>query len=306
MNVPRLSGVRNSDHLASVPSSRGLIGVPIWVHTLAWGGVLALVLLVIGVCHDYQGRDVWSGWAESVELQHPAYAERVHLDEVLRTRSDTWSNLAYVLVGFYALALGWHDHRRQAPCNAGYVIHAPAMSIIFGFACCFLGFGSGLFHASLTRWGQQLDVAAMYSPLVVFIAINVGRWVPRLNTGGGRAGVPTWPILAGLALVTSFLLYEYKWSMRSSVVLPTLILIVAAFAVLDRFQRRSKLSVLLMILSLAALVAARICWVMDVKGTFSGPDRWFQGHAVWHVLTALSLATIYLYDRTEAYEITPP
>jgi hypothetical protein len=300
-----VSGLNDADHPASRPSSRGLIGVPPWVHAFAWGGILVLVLLVLGVCRYYQGRDVWNGWAESLELRHPAYAERVHLDEVLRTRSDTWSNLAYVLVGFYALALGWYDLRRQASANAGYVTRTPAMSILLGAACCFLGFGSGLFHASLTRRGQQLDVAAMYSPLVVFIAINVGRWVPRLNTGGGRAGVPTWPILACLALVVSFLLYEYKWSMRSSVVLPTLILIVAAFVVADRFQRRRRLSVPLMLLSLAALVAARICWVMDVKGTFSGPDTWLQGHAVWHLLTALSLATIYLYYRTEEYEILP-
>jgi hypothetical protein len=257
------------------------------------------VLPLIGVSHYYQGRDLWNGWAESTELRHPAYAERVYLDDVLRTRSDTWSNLAYVLVGFYALALGWHDSRRQPPAKAGYVIRTPGMSILFGLACCYLGFGSGLFHASLTRWGQQLDVAAMYSPLVVAIAINVGRWVPRLNKGGGAASMPTWPILAGLALVTCFLLYEYKWSMRSSVVLPTLILIVAAFAVLDRFQRRSRLSVPMLILSVAALVAARICWVMDVAGKFGGPDTWFQGHAVWHLLTALSLAAIYLYYRNE-------
>jgi predicted membrane channel-forming protein YqfA (hemolysin III family) len=145
----------------------------------------------------------------------------------------------------------------------------------------------------------------MYSPLVVAIAINVGRWVPRLKTGGGGVGVPTWPILAGLALAASFLLYKHKWSMRSSVVLPTLILIVAAFAVVDRFQRCRKLSVPLMLLSLAVLVAARICWVLDVAGKFSGPDTWLQGHAVWHLLTALSLASIYLYYRLEAHENVP-
>jgi hypothetical protein len=39
---------------------------------------------------------------------------------------------------------------------------------------------------------------------------------------------------------------------------------------------------------------------MDVRGSFSGPDTWLQGHALWHLLTALSLATIYLYYRTEA------
>jgi len=289
----------NPDQSDSSGRTHSLIGLPPWVHASAWGGMIVLTLLVVGIIRSYQGQDVWSGWAESVELRHPAYAERVHIDDVLRTRSDTWSNLAYVLVGFYALALGWHDLRRQAPANAGYVTRTPAMSILFGLAGCYLGFGSGLFHASLTRLGQQLDVAAMYSPLVVAIAINVGRWVPRLNTAGDRAGVPTWPILAGLALITCLLLYEYKWSMRSSVVLPTLILIVAAFAVLDRFQRRSRLSVPLLLLSLAGLVAARICWVMDVKGTFSGPDTWLQGHAVWHLLTALSLATIYLYYRRE-------
>ena len=258
-----------------------------------------MTLLLIGFIHCFQGRDVWNGWTESVELRHPQYAERVYPDKVFRTRSDTWSNLAYVIVGFYALALCWHDLRRQAPAHAGYVVRTPAMSLLFGITCCCLGFGSGLFHASLARLGQQLDVAAMYSPLVVFIAINVGRWFPRLNAGDGRAGVPTWPSLGGLALVTCFLLYEYKWSMRSSVVLPTLILIIAAFAVLDRFQRRWRLSVPLLTFSLGALAAARVCWVMDVKGTFSGPDTWFQGHAVWHLLTALSLATLYLYYRTE-------
>ena len=277
-----------------------LAGLPVWIHVFAWGGLVVLTLLLVGIIRGYQGREVWNGWAESVELRHPAYAERVYVDNFFRTRADTWSNLAYVLVGFYALALGWHDLRQPAPPHAGYLIRTPAMSTLFGLACCYLGFGSGLFHASLSRLGQQLDVAAMYSPLVVAIAINVGRWIPRLNTGGGHAGVPTWPILAGLALVTCFLLYEYKWSMRSSVVLPTLILIVAAFAVLDRLQHRSRLSVPLMILSLAALVAARICWVMDVGGKLSGPDTWLQGHAVWHLLTALSLATIYLYYRTEA------
>ncbi len=289
----------NPDPSATSERVHSLIGLPLWVHTFAWGGTIVLTLLVLAIIHGYQGKEVWRGWAESAELRRPAYAERVHVDDVLRTRSDTWSNLAYVWAGFYALALGWHDLRRQPPANAGYVARTPAMSTLFGLACCYLGFGSGLFHASLTRLGQQLDVAAMYSPLVVAIAINIGRWVPRLNTPRDRPGVLTWPILAFLTLVTCFLLYSYKWSMRSSVVLPTLILIVAAFGLLDRFQRRSTLAVPLLIVSLAALVAARICWVMDVKGTFSGPDTWFQGHAVWHVLTALSLAALYLYYRTE-------
>jgi predicted membrane channel-forming protein YqfA (hemolysin III family) len=292
-------GVLGADRLASGPSSQRLTPVPPWVHAFAWGGVLALVLLFIGVSRHYQGRRVWSGWAESAELRRPAYAERVCVDDLFRTRSDTWSNLAYVLVGFYALALGWNDRRRKGPANAGYLIHTPTMSILFGLACCYLGFGSGLFHASLTRWGQQLDVAAMYAPLVVFIAINVGRWIPRPKAGRLEGGFPTTLVLVGWVLATCFLLYRYKWSMRSGVVLPALILTVAVFAIMDRFQRRRRLFVPWLIVSTLALVAARICWEMDVAGKFSGPDTWFQGHAVWHLLTAISLATMYLYYRSE-------
>ena len=276
-----------------------LTGLPIRVHAFAWGGLLALVLLLLGVSHYYQNQNVWSTWTESRELRHPGYAERIYPDEVLRTRANTWSNLAFVLVGFYALALGCHDQRREPPVEAAYLINTPAMSFLFGVACCYLGFGSGFYHASLTRWGQQLDVAAMYAPLLALIAINLGGWVPRVKIRDAQEGLPTWPILAGLVLAASFLLYQYKWSMSSAKVLPTLILTVAILSVGDQFQRRRKLSVPLMMLSTVALIAARLCSQLDVAGKFSGPDAWLQGHAVWHLFTALSLAGMYLYYRSE-------
>jgi hypothetical protein len=49
-----------------------------------------------------------------------------------------------------------------------------------------------------------------------------------------------------------------------------------------------------------ALLAARIGWVLHVAERFSSPDAWLPGHAVWHLLTALSLASIYSYYRLEA------
>jgi hypothetical protein len=254
---------------------------------------------LLGLSHHYHGQDVWRGWRESAELRHPGYAERIDLDAVFRTQANTWSNLAYVLVGLYAFALGCPDRRRSPAVEAGYLIKTPAMSILFGLTCCYLGIGSGLFHASLTRAGQQLDVAAMYSPLVVIIALNLGRWVPRVRTHEGREGIPTWPVLAGLVLVTCFLLYHYKWSMRSSVVLPTLILIVGGFALLERFRSHCKLAYRWLVLATAALIAARICWKLDVAKKFSGPDTWLQGHVLWHLLTALSLASMYLFYRSE-------
>ena len=288
-----------SADLVSRLGSRQLLSFPKWIHAGAWGGILALVLLLIGVSHYYDGRNVWSGWTEARELRRPGYAERIYPDDFLRTRANSWSNLAYVLVGFYALGLACHDRRHNPANTGGYLVSTPPMSFLFGVACCYLGFGSGLFHASLTRWGQQLDVAAMYAPLLALIAINLAGWMPRIKIRGGEGGFPTWPILAVLVLVASFLLYYYKWSMSSVKVLSNLILSVTVLSLLEEFIRRRRKTFWWLILSFATLVGARVCWELDVAKKFSGPDACLQGHAVWHLLSALSLGCLYFYYRAE-------
>ena len=272
---------------------------PAWVHVVAWGGVLALVLVLIQICHAYDGHNIWDGWTEAQEFWHQDYSERMYPADFFRTRANTWSNLIYVLVGFYALALGVHDSRRKKFGDESYLKHTPAFSFLFGTACVGLGFGSGFFHASLTRWGQHLDVAAMYSPLVVLVALNLGRWNPRVNSSAGKS-FSTWPLLAGLALATCLLLFYFKWSINTGLTLLTLILSVTGFALMDLFKPRRRRLIRWAVLASVTVVAARVCWQLDVARKFSGPDTWFQGHAVWHLLTGLSLAGIYFFYRSES------
>ena len=70
-------------------------------------------------------------------------------------------------------------------------------------------------------------------------------------------------------------------------------------ALLDRFRSSRKLDARWLAWSFAALVAAVICRQLDLAGRFTGPDAWLQGHALWHVLTSLSLGCTYLYYRSE-------
>ena len=167
---------------------------PCRIHGWVWGLCVAIVVLLMALQVAFQGRDVRAGWREGAELRRPVYAEAVHLDEVFRTRANTWSNMFYVAAGLYAIVLGVHDARRRNGTGGGYLVSTPAMSVLFGTACCYLGFGSGLFHASLSYRGQQMDVAAMYSPLVALIALNLGMWLPEVR------GRHTWPVLCALAV----------------------------------------------------------------------------------------------------------
>ena len=277
------------------------------VHAKVWFTIACIALLLAVLNRFAAGQDPWQGWAPSGDFTKPKYAESIHSTDLFRTRANTWSNLAYVVVGLYAIAMGLEDRRKtDSPAN-NYLIRTPPMSILFGVACCYLGLGSGLFHASLTRWGQQLDVGSMYAPLLSCIAINLGRYAPEhLPTNALRAkhSFPTWPILALGVIAISYLLYYYKWSMSANQVLPLHILLVSLFAIADLLPQRVRLGTGAMqfrwvLLGLCSLVAAVVCRELDVAGKFSGPDAWYQGHAIWHLLTALSLGCMYWYYRTE-------
>lgn len=174
---------------------------PGWVHAGFCVLVLASILAAWGVFAAYDGINVWDGWRESRELHKPVYAETVRVETVFRTRANTCSNLFYVWAGLYPVLLGFWDMRQaRGGRTTNYLKQTPALGILFGLMCCYLGVGSGLFHASLTRWGQHLDVAAMYSPLVALIALNIGRWVPS------KSSLLGWPTLVTLAITATGLL----------------------------------------------------------------------------------------------------
>ncbi len=269
---------------------------PCRIHLWVWGLFAAIVVALLLMQTALQGRDLWAGWREASELRKPVYAEAVHMDAVFRTRANTWSNMFYVAAGLYAVVLGVYDARRRKSPGVGYLVSTPAMSVLFGAACCYLGFASGLFHASLTYRGQQLDVAAMYSPLVALIALNIGRLWPEIK------GRPAWPLLCVLAVTVSALLYVYKWSMSSTKVLPGLILAVIVFGVLDRIRPRTRLATRWLVAAGLMLVLSALSRGLDIQGRFFPTgDAWLQGHSFWHLFTSLALLCTYFYYRSETH-----
>ena len=271
---------------------------PLSVHVFSWSILLLLAALLVLITLPASTRDFWDGWRESHGLRNPSYTEQIFISEIIRTRANTWSNLSYILVGLYAIALSRHDRRQPVTAASGYVVRTTVMSLTFGVACCILGLGSGLFHASLTRIGQQIDVAAMYMPLLTLCAVNLGRWMPASFNMGQRS-FPCWIPLLILVAVCSVLLFVFKWSMSSVVVLSSLIALVGISIVADQFRNSRQLNLGWVLLSFTLLVAAVACRELDIARRFSSPQSWLQGHALWHVFTSLSLASIYVYYRSE-------
>jgi predicted membrane channel-forming protein YqfA (hemolysin III family) len=279
--------------------------MPRAVHAFAWGGTLLAAIAVIIVAAAAEGTRPWEGWDEGRELRRPGYAERVWPDQPIRTRANTFSNLAYITVGLYACGLGLSDRRRaQGACPEAFpgnvVVATPALSILFGLSCLWLGLSSGLFHASLTRAGQRLDVAAMYPPLLSILAIAVARALPARIGRRFGAGLPTWSLLAAVVVVAEIALWKWKWRMSATTVLATLIAATAVVTVAEHLLRPGRFRSAWLGWGACLLTAGIVCRQTDVAGSFPvGPDSYLQGHALWHLLTAAALGTLYLHERSE-------
>jgi len=113
---------------APLTAPGSIFHLPGRTHALVWGALLVLILTLAGIARTYDGQRIWADWRESGNLRRSNYAEKVYFDHVLRTRANTWSNFAYVAVGFYGLAFGWRDLRRPRAAPAGYLCACPESS----------------------------------------------------------------------------------------------------------------------------------------------------------------------------------
>jgi len=230
-------------------------------RALAWTLVASAVAL--GPLALLPDGPVWAGLAPADCLE---YCEGSHRCGTPATRAaiqqplNTVSNLAYLFVG---LAVGL----RRRDLAGG----------VFAAAMALLCAGSGLFHASMTRAGQWLDVVAMYVALNTLVGF-------ALHAGGVASFARTLP--AFLAL--DALLAAFKWSVPT---IPILALQGGVLlAMLGRGARRGALPWANALAPSAIFLAGFAVRELDVRHVACDPVGWlWQGHAVWHGTSAFFL-----------------
>jgi uncharacterized membrane protein HdeD (DUF308 family) len=102
-------------------------------------------------------------------------------------------------------------------------------------------------------------------------------------------------VLGLLLLIVGFLPLALQIS--SAILLPALFLALLLLGIGNYVQYRSLRSPLLLILSFVLLAVAIQVRTMDVAKINCDPLSIWQGHALWHFLTATSSLCMYLYFR---------
>ena len=197
--------------------------------------------------------------------------------------ANAWSNVGFLVVGLWIL----RRSKRGGARVASYL----------GWAAIATGFGSTAFHATSTLVGQLMDQNAMFVQSGLLIAMNSSRWFELRRCGflltfGAALTVtatlllafPTWGIGLFVSHVVLFLGMELRLFFR------------------DRSRTRYG--------ALAAVgatfVVSWLVWWLDLLNVWCDPDNhYFSGHALWHLLGALSFVFWYRHYAQFTFEGEP-
>ena len=263
--------------------------------------LLRSTYLTVGVLLVWIGLDAWidgTAWA-GMKISQSAltveYCEFNHVHRFFHQPINTYSNLAYFFLGVLILQIAQVDYKQQGKPSLNRLENFPLLSALMGLCFVYLGFGSAFFHASLTYAGQRVDMNATYSIMLTLVGIALYHIGHRMRLTPGQKSI--W-ILVLLVLIGSF--FKIALLVSSSRLVPALILALNVLMFINYFQFRKERSFSLILLSFVLIVIAIKIRTLDVQKVGCDPHSFLQGHAVWHVLTALSSFCSYSFFRFTA------
>jgi hypothetical protein len=232
---------------------------------------------------------IWRGWLGADIGRGANFCEAAR-DWPIRQPANTFSNLGFVTAG---LLIAWHAGAR-ANIGSGLAAHrhlATAMACLV----VLLGPGSAAMHATQSAIGGDLDMLSMYLLASFAVAYAVMRW----RRGGTGLLIATF--LAGIVGCELVGLWSAKvpvvtYSGNAAFALLLLTAVVLEVLMMRRGDARARRGYAYA--SLASILIAFAIW-NATKTWLCAPYSLIQGHAIWHVLGAVSAYFLYRYYASE-------
>lgn len=195
---------------------------------------------------------------------------------LLKQPANALSSLAFAVAGIAAYLA-----RRRLPPTSRERALAPILAAVL----VALSAGSLAYHGALTFAGQLLDVQGMYLLGILLVAGSLWRASKLTAPQAALASAITLAVLIAAQAIAPD---SRRW-LFAVVLIPGIVL-EARLAPPSRPLR----------LAIASLLVAYAAWLADDRGWLCDPTSWLQGHALWHLLTAVSGGLLVSHYRVTA------
>lgn len=232
----------------------------------------------------------WQSYRSAACFPKHCFCEHIGTGFV-RQPVDAVTNLAFVLVGVYII---WYLlKKRHQYLNESIQSGISIKTLyIFGMASILVGIFSFFYHASFTFWGMELDDDSMYliGTFMLFYSLT--------HIKGYRFSLKRF-ISIYLILNIGLELAIYFVPVIRGALFGILVLAASAFEIIAIKQKRVTKSIEYFKIALLLFFIAYLFWITDYLKIICFPPSLYQGHAIWHVLTATSVYFIFLYYKSE-------
>jgi dihydroceramidase len=159
-----------------------------------------------------------------------------------------------------------------------------------GIASIITGVGSAFYHASLTFIGQFFDVLGMFLLAGFVLVYGFERiWTLRLTTSLG--------LFLTINIFLSWLQLAFPDTRRYA--FAVMLIIGLFFETYYRRTQKPQINVRSLQLGVGLLAAAYIIWILDNTRLVCFETSLVQGHAIWHLLGAVSVWFLHGYYVSE-------
>jgi hypothetical protein len=244
--------------------------------------------------------DPWLSWRQALG-NATNFCEMNRFDQLIVQPSNTWSNLGFVIVGLIFISIAKNDHIYEKRKDVNNLMAKfPGFTFLIGFSTLYMGIGSFMYHATLTYFFQKMDQTGMYFLLIAFIAYLLFKVFPKIRWKGKE--YVSNRFLIGAAVVVQLIFYLFLWKLPINVLFPalTMMFVLANLYMMVKMQDNVSNTKLILAAGATLLIAASV-WVLDITDKLCSPASIFQGHSLWHILTALSVFLAYMYYRSEEF-----
>lgn len=242
----------------------------------------------------------WEAWRQATG-NATNFCELNRFDQLIVQPSNTWSNLGFIIVGLIILSIAKNDHVYFERSRVNNLLaRYPGFTFLTGFTTLYMGLGSFFYHGTLTYAFQKMDQTGMYFVVISAIAYNIYKLAPRIRFRGVIYSSHKFIIWCALFVMFSF--YTVLWKLPVNITFPTVVILffVTNFIVLKNVEHSVPVASFIKAAAITLLVSSSI-WVLDITDKLCSPTSVFQGHALWHLLNAVSIFLMYLYFRSEDY-----
>lgn len=241
--------------------------------------------------------NLWEQFEISKSGAEQEFCEFHGYDRLIRQPSNSWSNLIYLFFGCLYFVYAYRDKQMPVTERHNFVTRYTSYSIVLGVVMVFLCFASFLFHASLTEFGRKLDITGVVASASILLSYSFLRLYGLRNFRKSQLLFLRTYKLHILGFIGALIAF-FLSGLHGREVVTGLILSVVGLNLYTQWRYKPKVKIWYFIAAIGSILTSTALWELD-KEILCDPSSVFQLHAVWHILTGVTVFLVYWFYRTE-------